>query len=116
VSGVRRKPSSDRLVELAQQIIDPHIEPGPLDREDIREALCELIQRRKPLITMDPYERAVRLAEEWQKSEETRKFLVAIIKLAEELGGFDHETKWAPGAADIPTLKAADVLTEIAGA
>lgn len=43
----RHKPSGDRLVELAQQIIDPHIEPGPLDREDIREALCELLEQRK---------------------------------------------------------------------
>lgn len=41
------KPDSDRVVELAQQIIDPHVEPGPLDREDIREALCELLELRK---------------------------------------------------------------------
>jgi aspartate-semialdehyde dehydrogenase len=49
---------------------------------------------RKPL--MDPYERAVRLAEEWQKTDETRKLLQDVIKLAEEIGGFDHETKWRP--------------------
>lgn len=45
--GKRLKPTSDRLVQLAQDIIDPHVEPGPLDREDIREALCELIELRK---------------------------------------------------------------------
>lgn len=38
-----RKVSDDRLVELAQDIIEPNLMPGPLDREDIREALCELI-------------------------------------------------------------------------
>lgn len=43
---------------------------------------------------MDPYERAVRIAEEWQKTDEARKFLVDIIKLAEQLGEFDHDTKW----------------------
>lgn len=45
---------------------------------------------------MDHYERAVRIAEEWWKTDEQRKFLVEIIKLAEQLGGFDHETKWKP--------------------
>lgn len=40
------KPTNDRIVDLAQQIIDPHVEPGPLDREDLREALCELLERR----------------------------------------------------------------------
>lgn len=54
----------------------------------------ELKQRRAD--PMESYERAVRLAEEWQKTDETRKFLVAIIELAEQIGGFDHETKWRP--------------------
>jgi hypothetical protein len=46
--------------------------------------------------SMDPYERAVRLAEEWQKTDETRKFLVAVIDLAEQIGSFDHDTRWKP--------------------
>jgi hypothetical protein len=46
--------------------------------------------------SVDPYERAVRIAEEWFKTDEQRKFLVEIIKLAEQLGGFDHETRWKP--------------------
>lgn len=46
--------------------------------------------------SVDPYERAVRIAEEWSKSDEQRKFLVEIIKLAERLGGFDHDTRWKP--------------------
>ena len=45
-------------------------------------------------IQMDHYERAVRIAEEWWKTEEQRKLLVDIIKLAEQFGKFDHETRW----------------------
>lgn len=45
-----RKVSDDRLVELAQDIIEPTLVPGPLDREDLREALCELILRRNATV------------------------------------------------------------------
>lgn len=38
---------NDRLEQLAADIMDPHLEPGPLDREDIRDALGELLDLRK---------------------------------------------------------------------
>jgi hypothetical protein len=66
--GARKSPSVERLEELVSQIVDPMLEPGPLDRADIRDALCELISLRK---TVD--------------------------------------------AVSIPTLQAADALTELAG-
>jgi hypothetical protein len=64
-----------------------------------------------PSTGMDPYERAVRLAEEWQKTDETRKFLVAVIELAEEIGGFDHETRHGPTKAPAPTVVTASATS-----
>lgn len=46
----RNTPNGDRLVQLANDIIDENVVPGPLDREDIREALCELILRRNATV------------------------------------------------------------------
>jgi hypothetical protein len=39
-------PADGRLGELAQQLQDEHTELGPLDRDDLRAALSELIDRR----------------------------------------------------------------------
>ncbi len=39
-------PTTERVVELAEMIIKHDFELGPLDQEDLREALCELIHRR----------------------------------------------------------------------
>lgn len=40
------KPADGRLGELAQQLLEEHIELGPLDRDDLRAALSELIDHR----------------------------------------------------------------------
>lgn len=38
--------TAERLEELAVMVIDPTFELGPLDREDLREALCETMRLR----------------------------------------------------------------------
>lgn len=40
------KPADGRLGELALQLLEENIELGPLDRDDLRAALSELIDRR----------------------------------------------------------------------
>lgn len=39
-------PTTERVVELAETVIAGDYVLGPLDQEDLREALCELIHRR----------------------------------------------------------------------
>lgn len=39
-------PDDGRLGELALQLNDEHCVLGPLDRDDLRAAVCELIDRR----------------------------------------------------------------------
>ena len=43
---IPEKPDDGRLGELRQQMEDERVELGPLDRDDLRAALSELIDRR----------------------------------------------------------------------
>jgi hypothetical protein len=46
VTSRKPRPPNVRIAQLANDIMESDVEPGPLDREDIHEALCELLELR----------------------------------------------------------------------
>lgn len=48
-----KDPTNERLFELAELVVDPSAMLGPMDQQDLREALIELLARRNADTTLE---------------------------------------------------------------